>query len=81
MPRAVAPLLRRSWLSIKPGEDRRERIIAITNEGQRHLMKAGPIWASVQKALLEQIGSDNWQTLMPALKGVREGAAKVAGRR
>lgn len=80
VPRAVGPLVERSWLSVKPGKDRREKIITITALGRKRLMKAVPVWERVQKSMLDELGVKNWEQLMTELSELRQCAAKRAGR-
>ena len=81
VPRLVAPMAARSWITIEPGRDRRQRIIAIAPEGARNLARAIPLWARLQQSLLDEIGNDVWRRLVPNLKRVRDAAASVGARR
>lgn len=79
VPRAVAPLLEKSWLSVASGADRRQRIIALMPKGRTRLMAAVPAWARVQRRLIHHIGNDQWLTTIVALKSIRDGASQAAG--
>lgn len=81
VPRAVGPLVERSWLSVRPGKDRREKIIKITALGRKRLMKAVPSWERAQSSMLDELGVKNWEKLMTELAKLRQCAAKCAGRR
>ena len=78
VPRVVAPLSERGWISISPGRDRRERILALTAEGERALAKALPAWERVQSAMLARVGAPAWQALTPSLKGLADVARSVS---
>ncbi len=65
--RSLRPLEERGWIAIRPGEDRRERHVAITAEGRKLLARAVPLWQRVQKELLERLGETAWNALFRAL--------------
>jgi DNA-binding MarR family transcriptional regulator len=77
-PRMIAPLTRRRLVRIQEGSDRRERLIAITAKGNRLLLRAYPLWAQVQRGILQDLGPDTWQGMMRSLGAIRTSLTKRA---
>ncbi|NVE94802.1 MarR family transcriptional regulator [Altererythrobacter sp. JGD-16] len=50
------------------GEDRRERRITLTRQGQNRLEQAQPLWAKAQSRLIAAIGSDDAIQLLNRLR-------------
>jgi DNA-binding MarR family transcriptional regulator len=69
--RNLRPLERGGLLTIAPGQDRRERQIAITARGQQLLAKAVPLWQQVQARVVEGFGADRLQQLFHELSDLR----------
>jgi DNA-binding MarR family transcriptional regulator len=46
--RNLKPLEREGWLKIEPGQDRRTRIVRLTDDGKATLTKALPLWKQAQ---------------------------------
>ena len=73
--RNLKPLERKDWVTVMVGADRRTRIVRLTREGERLLLKAYPFWKQAQTKLTAALtGSD----LGGLLKGLR--AASDAAR-
>jgi DNA-binding MarR family transcriptional regulator len=72
--RAVRGLESRGWVAIRTGDDRRERVLAITAAGRALLAEATPLWDAVQARMTAELGAD-WQVLMTALHAVTASAA------
>jgi DNA-binding MarR family transcriptional regulator len=70
--RTLRPLEARRWISVEPGEDRRERRIELTAQGRRRLDSATPAWERAQHRLRSRLGPGAWTTLLAEL-------ARVAG--
>jgi DNA-binding MarR family transcriptional regulator len=60
--RNLRPLVAAGWVSVRPGEDRREKLVTITAAGTAKLAEARPAWERAQARM---------QTLLPA--EVRQG--------
>ena len=61
--RELKPLDQRGLVSIRQGEDRRSRIVEVTNEGRRTLAAAYPRWREAQKKVLERSDEAGWSEL------------------
>ncbi len=47
------------WVTIKPGADRRMRMVTLTEKGRETLIAALPLWEQAQKQVLELVGSQH----------------------
>lgn len=65
--RNLTPLARRQLVSAGAGEDRRERILRLTDTGREQLEMSYPLWAEAQRQMLEQLGKRRWRQLRKAL--------------
>jgi DNA-binding MarR family transcriptional regulator len=54
----------RGLITIKPGEDRREREVYLTAEGMEVLAKAVPLWEEAQERVREGLGEERLQNLL-----------------
>ena len=68
--RNLAHLERLGMVSIKSGDDRRERIVRITDKGADLLEKAFPMWQQAQRELVNLIGRDRRKELLSTLHKV-----------
>lgn len=68
--RNLAFLERLEMVAIESGDDRRERRIRITENGAGLLEKALPLWQQAQHEIVELIGGDKWEGLLPGLHEV-----------
>ena len=62
----------------EPGEDRRQRVLALTREGLARLEAARPAWRDAQRQVRDELGYDRVQGLLGelrALLGATRGAA------
>jgi DNA-binding MarR family transcriptional regulator len=78
VPRAIKPLTDRDMITVCQGEDRRQRIIALTAAGRRRVLRAAAAWEKAQRAVVKEFGEANWQTMMRELMRLR---AVVRGRK
>jgi len=66
-------LLRKSgWIEIRPGDDRRERRIRLTERGRELTKKATPYWERAQRRLHGALGAEEWERLQTSLRRVTE---------
>ena len=64
----LRPLIRDGYLALEPGtEDRRERRIVLTSEGQLKYREARAMWQAAQNEFLEIYGKDHGESLRAAL--------------
>lgn len=62
-------LEKRHLLRLDPGEDRRERIVTLTEKGTELLRKAYPLWKETQQRIAEKVGKENLNQLLHGLNG------------
>lgn len=55
-------------LVIGEGEDRRARLVRLTDKGHGSLKKAIPLWQEAQKELHAQLGAEQWDQLFTGLR-------------
>jgi DNA-binding MarR family transcriptional regulator len=70
-PRKIAPLARRGLVRIRPGEDRRQRLIVLTAKGIATIKRAFPLWAEIQRRILQHLGPGAWPPVMQSLNAIR----------
>ena len=56
--RALRLLKRKSWVRIREGKDRRQRLLSLTATGRGKLDQAMPRWARAQTALKDALGPE-----------------------
>jgi DNA-binding MarR family transcriptional regulator len=61
--RNLALLETQKWISTKPGEDPRARMIAITAQGRGVVRRGFPYWAKAQAAAAKLLGADGQAAL------------------
>lgn len=62
--RNLDPLEKEGLLCIEDGEDRRSRIISITDDGFRKLAEAYPVWKRTQDEVKKITGADEWSQMI-----------------
>ena len=65
--RNLRPLIDAGWVAIRPGEDRREKWIRLTDAGAAKLHEAGPAWEQAQERLRSRLPKGTWSGLMDLL--------------
>ena len=68
--RNLKPLLSQGLLRMNAGEDRRQRLIAVTDEGREALSKALPLWRGVQTRMTRGLGTGSWESMIRDLDQV-----------
>ena len=66
--RNLKPLKKKGLISIKSGDDRRAKLIAITNNGIEVLTRAQPIWKETHDRIKELLGGTNWASTIENLR-------------
>lgn len=69
--RNLKVLEKRGLVAIEPGEDRRVKLVSLTDEGQAVLAEALPLWKQAQAEVMQHFGQQNWQTLLSLLSDVK----------
>ncbi len=62
--RTLAIMERRGWISSRPGDDRRERLLSLSRAGRAEYKHALPHWEKVQQELRARFGDKRWNELM-----------------
>lgn len=65
--RNLRPLIGAGWVAIRPGEDRREKLVRLTAAGAAKLREARPRWERAQKQMQSRLSKGTWATLMEIL--------------
>ena len=72
MTRNLRPLEKQGLLTIKPGEDRRSRLIDLTELGRDRLQQAMPLWEQAQEQTMQGLGEDQAKALLMKTRGMSE---------
>jgi len=73
--RNLRPLVRRGWVSIRPGQrDKRERIIRLSPKGNAMVEKAHRYWQAAQRRFAESMRPADWKVLGELLSAVTAAA-------
>ena len=67
----------RGWVSLAEGDDRRERIVALTAKGRARLDGALRSWERAQQKLRQSLGEDGWHVLRELLPRVADAALRA----
>jgi DNA-binding MarR family transcriptional regulator len=51
-------------VAISSGDDRRERVVSLTEQGQAAVERATPVWHEAQDALVARFGEDRWRRMI-----------------
>ena len=62
--RNLKPLERDRRVAISTGQDRRTRVVRITEQGLDALSKALPLWEEAQARVISQMGENRWRTIL-----------------
>ena len=65
--RNLRPLIDAGWVAIRPGEDRREKLIRLTDAGAAKLREARPAWERAQERLRSRLPKGTWASLLDLL--------------
>jgi DNA-binding MarR family transcriptional regulator len=65
--RNLRPLINAGWVEIRPGEDRREKLIRLTDAGAAKLGEARPAWERAQERLRSRLPKGIWSGLLELL--------------
>lgn len=65
--RNLKPMQRQKLIEIQSGDDRRVRLVFLTNEGRAALAKALPLWEEAQAYVVEGLGQERWIALLSGL--------------
>jgi DNA-binding MarR family transcriptional regulator len=75
--RTLSLLVQRKWVSANPGEDRREKLLALTPAGRRKFQQAQPNWQRAQEKLRVSVGEKTWQQMGQVLTHITTAAEEL----
>ena len=58
--RMLKPLMKRGWITERPGEDRRQRFLRLTSAGRQKFNQSHPYWERAEKKLQKSLGEPGW---------------------
>jgi DNA-binding MarR family transcriptional regulator len=65
--RNLRPLVASGWVSVRSGDDRREKLVTITKAGTAKLAEARPAWERAQTRMQALLPEGAWQDLLAIL--------------
>jgi DNA-binding MarR family transcriptional regulator len=65
--RNLRPLVKAGWIAVRSGEDRREKLVTITEAGIAKLAEARPAWKRAQARMQALLPAGKWQRLLAIL--------------
>ena len=65
--RNLCPLIDAGWVAIRPGDDRREKLVRLTDAGAAKLREARPAWERAQERLRSRLPKEIWASLLDLL--------------
>ena len=68
--RNLKPLVKKGLVKVEPGQDRRQRIVTLTNTGEKILLKAYPLWEHAQKTITNGLNQKGLDALLASLSDV-----------
>lgn len=80
VPRAVRPLGAVGHVATVRGQDRRQRVLSLTESGKFALERAVPAWTRVQHEITSALGQSRWLALIPELRAIYRIAASCSTR-
>ena len=63
----LRPLIDAGWVAIRPGDDRREKQVRLTDAGAAKLREARPAWERAQERLRSRLPKEIWASLLDLL--------------
>ncbi|MCC5667054.1 MarR family winged helix-turn-helix transcriptional regulator [Nostoc sp. CHAB 5784] len=65
--RNLKPPEREGLIQINPGDDRRVRVVTLTDKGRSVLAQALPLWQQAQTHIVESLGQERFNLLLSSL--------------
>jgi DNA-binding MarR family transcriptional regulator len=63
-------LIDAGWVAIDAGQDRREKLVRLTEVGAAKLSKARPAWERAQERMRSRLSKGDWSSLLDRLPGL-----------
>jgi DNA-binding MarR family transcriptional regulator len=70
--RNLRPLIDAGWVAVGTGEDRREKLVRLTEAGAAKLREARPAWERAQERLRSRLPGGTWSGLLATLPEVAQ---------
>jgi DNA-binding MarR family transcriptional regulator len=77
--RALAPLKKAGWLSIKNAPRGRVKLVQLTNAGARATANAGRFWDAAQAKIIGEFGPERWAVLQQGVAELTALGVKFGG--
>lgn len=61
--RNLVTVEKQNFVTVKPGKNKREKIITLSRKGKQKLVSAFPLWQKAQASMVEGIGADKWRKM------------------
>src|SRR6202171_3396037 len=61
--RTLALLRKQGWIHVRLGKDRRERVLRLTETGQKQIAAAQPHWQAAEHRLRQMLGPGGWKQM------------------
>jgi DNA-binding MarR family transcriptional regulator len=74
--RDLRPLEKRGLVTVESGQDRRARIVRVTDAGRRTMTDAMPRWRAAQAKLLAGDAADSWPRIAEGLGRLADAAGR-----
>jgi DNA-binding MarR family transcriptional regulator len=74
--RMLRPLTKRGWIAVRPGNDRRQRLLRLTASGQLNLQQSQPHWERAQRKLHRGLGEPGWSQMGELLTEVTRASSR-----
>jgi DNA-binding MarR family transcriptional regulator len=68
--RSLATLRQRHWVHTTPGDDRRQRKVALTEAGKLQLQRANRAWRRAQARFRQHYGAKKWDAMQRELTAI-----------
>jgi DNA-binding MarR family transcriptional regulator len=68
--RNLVTVKKQKLVSVKPGKNRREKLISLTKKGEQKIEKSFPLWKKAHGRLVGGIGAARWSEIQNELHGV-----------
>src|SRR5262245_27591923 len=65
--RNLRPLIDAGWVAVEAGEDRREKLIRLSDAGAAKLREARPAWERAQERMRSRLPNADWSSLLAVL--------------
>jgi DNA-binding MarR family transcriptional regulator len=70
--RMLGLLKKSGWIAVRPGDDRRQRLVRLTPSGNEKLVRSRPKWERAQERLRRGLGDAAWKQLFGLLGQVTD---------